>query len=465
MSFYALIIALLIPATVIVTGIASKGPKNLWPLLIVISVATAGIAINGYTIVDEYLTFCLLLGIFMFISLGFKLPSPPSPDRLERFHQIIFLILIIYLIAETFRGIIEMESIRKIRWVIFFGMVWGVSVIYRRIRYDSVSRHTVLITFTISLLCYLSFYLFHGIFSEMFRGVSRWDLQTYEWGTTAYTLFPLVVALPAVFSIIRDGHKNIRYLGWATLVLSLSASLYYDSRSALVAVLGLGVLTFPVLGIKRLTGALLLSCLIFYMFLSFIWLGERDLDDMINDIVLSGSAIWQDSEGAAVAGPGRDIDRWLHIQVAFTALTENWMTLLFGHGYRASGMAISTHLYDLYRGVFLPDKAMYVRDDESTEAFTAFLVDTGLIGYMLLLLNFLCVGLQILREKNNPYRLVLLGSLGLLLFWMVIINILDVTLFFIAIMPSGLLVLLAKTMRSHTRPAERKPGLKPVEAG
>ena len=464
MPFSVLIIALLIPATLLVTGIASKGPKNLWPLLIVISVATAGIAINGYTIVDEYLAFCLLLGVFMFISLGFKFPPQLTSDRLERFHHIVFFILIVYLIAQTFRGIIEMESIRKIRWVIFFGMIWGISAIYQRIRYEAVSRDTVLVTFTISLLCYLSFYLIHGIFSEIVRGVSRWDLQRYEWGTTAYTLFPMAVALPAVFGIIRDGHRNIRYLGWATLCLSVFASLYYDSRSALVAVLGLFFLTMPALGIKRLTGVLILSCFIFSVFLSFIWAGERDLDYMINDILLSGSAAYQDNEGPDSVGPGRDIDRWLHIQVAFTAVNENWITLLFGHGYRSSGMVISTHLYELYR-VFLPDKAMYVRDDESTEAFTAFLVETGLIGYMLLLLNFICVGLQIFREKNNPYRFVLLGSLCLLFLWMVVINILDITLFFMAIMPSGLLVLLARKMGEGApdQSAEQDLELQPVQ--
>jgi len=220
----------------------------------------------------------------------------------------------------------------------------------------------------------------------------------------------------------------------------------------------------PALGIKRLTGVLILSCFIFSVFLSFIWAGERDLDYMINDILLSGSAAYQDNEGPDSVGPGRDIDRWLHIQVAFTAVNENWITLLFGHGYRSSGMVISTHLYELYR-VFLPDKAMYVRDDESTEAFTAFLVETGLIGYMLLLLNFICVGLQIFREKNNPYRFVLLGSLCLLFLWMVVINILDITLFFMAIMPSGLLVLLARKMGEGApdQSAEQDLELQPVQ--
>lgn len=99
---------------------------------------------------------------------------------------------------------------------------------------------------------------------------------------------------------------------------------------------------------------------------------------------------------------------------------------------------------ELYAEYGLPDIAAKIKVDTVTEAFTALVVDTGLVGLLLLVANFGLVALQVLRNKADRYRYVLLTSVLVLFLWMFVINLLDITLFYLAVMPSGLLLLMAR---------------------
>ena len=88
-------------------------------------------------------------------------------------------------------------------------------------------------------------------------------------------------------------------------------------------------------------------------------------------------------------------------------------------------------------------------EDVSTEAITNLLVDTGMVGLLLLLINFVLVALQIFRFKGNPNRNVLVLSLFIMFGWLFVINIVDVTLFYLMIMPYGFLIQLSRY--NHTQ--------------
>jgi O-antigen ligase len=78
------------------------------------------------------------------------------------------------------------------------------------------------------------------------------------------------------------------------------------------------------------------------------------------------------------------------------------------------------------------------------EGFTALVVDSGGIGLVLLLANLVMVGRSIVRERDNPNRGLLLFSLFCIFMWLFVISLSDNTLFYLAIIPQGILVQLSK---------------------
>lgn len=445
---YLLLSAIVALAGLAVTAIVAIRPKRVWSLLIAGSIITSGMMPRGYTLVDELSTAFLILGAFLMIAITSETRVRMDADRIARLHQFFFSLMIAYMIFQSARGLVELEDLRKIRWVAFYGVIGLLTIVLRIRGFTLPSRRQVIWTVTLSTLVYVTVYTLHGLMAELF-GASRWDLQLVWWGTPAYTLLPVAVAMPAVIFCLKDRDQRHRNTGWITLVVTIIAALYYDSRVALLSILMLLIVALPRLGIKRFAVGLLWFVVVLSVFLSLIWPSYRDLRFFAEDLFGSASALWRRQEDVSRA---RDIDRYAHMQVAFPSIADNWKTLLFGHGYRAHGRVISPHLRALYEEYGRADLAAGVQDDQSTEGFTALLVDTGIVGLLLLIANFLVVAWQVLHEKTNRYRLVILSSLIMLFLWLFVINILDITLFYLAIMPSGLLLLMARSSDEQAKP-------------
>jgi O-antigen ligase len=79
-------------------------------------------------------------------------------------------------------------------------------------------------------------------------------------------------------------------------------------------------------------------------------------------------------------------------------------------------------------------------------------VETGLVGLLLLGVNLIMLAWQVMRQTSRASRLVFLWAVVLLALWLFVINILDITLFYLAIMPSGLLLLMARSPGEKTLP-------------
>ena len=149
-----------------------------------------------------------------------------------------------------------------------------------------------------------------------------------------------------------------------------------------------------------------------------------------------------------------DIDRHAHIHVSVTSISSDPSTLLFGHGFRQHGWIISQHLRSFYYAHHRPDIARRVKDDSSTEGFTALIVDTGIVGLFLLGANLFLLAWRIFRQKIGWDGVILVSAIGVLFLWLFVINLLDVGVYYIAIMPSGLLCLLAQP---NIRPGTKTP--------
>lgn len=330
-------------------------------------------------------------------------------------------------------------DVQKLRWVVFFIMLGLTAVFLERRKSSIPSQHQMVAAITLSTLVYMAAYLLHGITAENIRGSFRWDLQTVEWGATVYAMFPIAFAMPAVLLSTVSGSSWHRLVGWVTLLLTFVAVIYYESRIGLFTVLAFLVLSPIYIGGRRLLGILTLVAALLVLFGPSIRYQHGSLSEYGSSLLLSGSAFWPRGDIADT----HDIDRWIHAKLAFKAVSGDWSTFLFGHGYRVHGEVISPYLYELYRE-FLPRSAQRIAYYQSTAGFTALVVDTGVVALALLVTNFLLVGCRIIREKELAYKPLLLLSLVLPFAWLLSGNILDITLLYVGVMPSGLLVGMAR---------------------
>ena len=426
----------------VVVFIAATKPNRVWLLLIAISILSAGMLLRGLSLVDEYLLACFFLGTFMYVGMRFGFGTPKSFSRIERVHWFFFLLMAAYMMFQAMRGVSELESARKLRWVVFYGMIGLLPLTMYAGRFPLPSRRQVIFAVITSTVVYLTIYLLSGLAAEGIFNVDRYDLQTVWWGSTAYAILPVAIALPAIFISIRDKDKWYRRLGWTAFLLVVLASMYYDSRVGMLAVIAFLIATLPVLGIKRYFWVLVSAVAVLFAFTLVIWPSYRTLGFTAQEVYGVVQTTWDPAKRTQVGR--RDIGRAVYMRAAFSSIDGDWRTYLFGYGLRAHGRVISPRVSELYAQYGRPDIAAQIKEDTGTEAFTALVVDTGLVGLLLLVANFGLVAVQVMRNSSDRYRFLLLTSAVILFLWTFVINLLDVTLFYVAIMPSGLLILMAR---------------------
>lgn len=427
---------------IILMGVVATKPKYFWPILVIVAVGTVGMMVGGrYTFLDEYLIGCILFGGLLTISMGVLTFRKSRENTWDHIHKWIFLLMIIYMIVQSLRGLIVLESLRKIRWIVYYGMLGIIMFMISNKGFPVPSNKKISLIVSSATLGYLIFYIAYGLFSEIVNGISRWELQTVEWGTTAYSLFPLVIAIPAAIFLLKDRNRVYQRVGLATLIIAALAAFYYNSRVSWLAIFGFLFVCLFKLGIRKVILIIFSFLIIFSLYFGISNRVElvKETSSFFGELSRTTRSIYFWDVSAKT-----DIDRKTHLHVGFISITENWKTLLFGHGFRVHGFVISQHLKRLYTQYNLPQLAAKVKDDEGTEGFTALLVDTGVVGIMLLIINFLFVAHKIFVQKRNPNRNLLLLSLIFAFLWLSVINMVDIMLFYFLIMPNGLVVQLSQ---------------------
>ena len=334
----------------IVVYVAIK-PHLLWPILIMGSILSTGFMLQGYTVLDEYVVGCILLGGFVASSLVTMRYQSCRSSVLEHLHCLIFFLLIMYIIFQCFRGILVLDSPRKIRWVVFYMMLGTlVPLLYRR-RYPVPSVRKMSFFVLIASLLYFSIYLGYGVLFE-YLDISRYQLQFAQsgnsfaiWGTTAYVMFPLVIAMPAIIIFLKDRDRVYRRLGWTTLLVSVCTALYYDSRVAILTITAFMLISFFRLGIRKWLTMAFISVLVLGFFLSVVWQKKRGIGFFLSDTFGTISSLRQ-AEQSGIGG--HDIDRYVWAKAGFLSIGDSWQHFLFGYGFRTSGRVVAPHVYDLF---------------------------------------------------------------------------------------------------------------------
>jgi len=424
-----------IAGIIILMAVALK-PKLFWPLLIFVAVGTAGLMVQGYCLIDEYLIMYVLLGALLVISIrGIQLQKKQG-DIWVQLHRLTFFLMIIYMLIQSVRGVFLWEDWRIIRWIGYYIMLGITAFIISKKGFPIPNIQNISLSVASSTLLYFSFYLIHGLYYEKFKGLSRFDMQSIEWSGSAYATFPLTIAMPAVIFLIRYGTRIEKRFGWFVLGIASIMGYYYLSRiSAIIIITFLiaHVLTLRVSKTTFLIFLLILVLICVYLVQDNKWEPIEKMLNYFGSLVKSAQFLFSPRIS--------DVSRYVHTKVAFIAIKDNLETLLFGYGVHSSHYVLGPYLKGLFSQYQLNVK---VKEIVRTTGFTALLVETGIIGMMLLVLNFIFIVHETLKLKDNPHRFFLLLAVFFTFIWVFVSNIQDIMLFYLLIMPSGLFIQLNK---------------------
>ena len=441
-----LLFVILILIGLFIISITIKKPILFWPLIIFISIVGSGLMINGYTFYDEYLIGCVVIGVFVlnvYTSFG-------RNRKVDNIHNLIFVLFLVYLFYQAIYGAIILYSPRKIRWVIFFILLLLINSLSKKEKYPKLCPRDLSYFITVCSLIYYGFYIIYGYSFELF-GLDRHDIQyattqklTSIWATTAYTIFPMVISLPCAIILIQDKKPIYRRLGLMSIILVIINVVYYQSRVGVLVILIFSISSIPVLGVKKWLIFAVLSILSFSLI--FILMSDKSIEFYINDVFGTWSRIISANETNTYS---QDMDRYIWTIVAFESIRDNWWHFLFGHGFRSSGYVVAPLVYDLFRAY--GHTTYQYSSNVGTEMFTNLLVETGMIGLSLYTLNYFFLVKNIFSNKSNPHRYMLISALIISYFWMFIINLIDVLLLYLLIMPNGLIAQLNQSTHWKTK--------------
>ena len=223
-------------------------------------------------------------------------------------------------------------------------------------------------------------------------------------------------------------------------MMATVTAFYYDSRVAWLVILGFIIISIPVLGFGTFVRFAVIFLFITGLFVLFIWPEWYTFDLFWKGVIDASQSLW--------ASPDEQhVFRKVQLEIAFPIISSSNKTFFFGHGLRVGADLIGEHaarLWVKYVPHLSSEAIETIRRYGSTNGFTALVVETGVVGLLLLCMNFLFVARGIFIRKSGGVRILLLSSLAVTFLWLFICNIADFVLFYLMIMPSGLLLQLSK---------------------
>ncbi len=424
--------------------------KNLsWELKIFIGlVFTSPLMISGFTFYDEL--FLIFFLIFFFIKeknlkINFFNLNEVKNFFLNNKLNILYLLTILYFIIQSFRGFTfffnfnNLIEIKKLRWIIYFFIIFLLFFIFNREKnYVTKNKNHNIISHT-GLLFSVIYLLLSIIFS-----VSTGNKYSIEYannqlfgilGTTAYTASLLCLTMPSVFLSLSNQkielNEQFKYCFFLSFIFC--TLFYLGARFGLLFLIIFFILFFfSSLKLKKKIYILL----IFFLFSTTLLLLLHFTNYFLNqeyhysiiDIIKSNSPIIEKGESK---GNFRDFDRILlnYIPVYHLFSDFNLSNFLFGTGLRTVSVEIYQTQYELLN---LYGINADLTTNFGTTGFATILIETGIIGYLLILILSLA-NIKDLYNENYPLSICLIPSIFILNLF--IINSFDLIIFYILLMP------------------------------
>ena len=362
----------------------------------------------GYVLFDELLLVVLIVGAISTPGVcALALPRWQS----KRFFSAKFIwpaALLFYLVMHGLYGAISFDDWRLIRWPVLYVallVAWGLFELRSRDDNKDISVSFLARVATV----YFGAYLLHWVILEVVLDL-RWEVfQAVSWSGSSYAMFPVVVALPLVLTLLKSDELSAHYLAYLLLsLISLCAQLY-SSRAAFIVLLFLGAISLIHLPWRRAAKVALLvlitQCgalfLTNYLHLApdygSIGRGIRMAYSRTQVGLIEHGVMVVESVSMPFAQRASDDDRHAHMVSAMNTLYQADLTkLLLDYGQ-------DRHKVVLTRS---PGLRPFIKQGQATTrstAFTAFVVNHGLIGIVLFTFVVVVSIGKLLRNSSLPW--------------------------------------------------------------
>ena len=359
----------------------------------------------------------------------------PTPGH--RLGRLLFLMLCGFMAVEAVQGAVELISFRKVRWPLVFVLIWLCGFIAVRLRLTKTQTERLRLITAATGAAYFGWYVLDGLLAEYFRGISRWALQTAEWGSTAQVFLPALITVPCALLCLRTGSARTRAVSVASLIAVGVASIYYESRMGQLTLVVLVAASGWAVGWRRLTMVAAAGAVAVVVLVSPL-LTETKLEDIVEEFTYMGQAVLQRQ------GESRDIDRIIYLEAGFQAISGNWSTLLFGYGFRVHSSVVGPFVHDLLWKYDVPRKDIAADPyNVEVESITAIVVDSGLVGTMLYVAVWSICAMRLLKCGTWAEKPIWLAAWGLSIVSLIAIYLPDAMLLYAMVMPGGLFETLA----------------------
>lgn len=420
---------------------AKYHPDKFWTYLLIGLIFTTPFAIGGYTWYDE---------IFIF---GYLISNIPGEIKIKlKPSHIIFSIFSLYMVIEGIRGVIFFSNygfdaaVHKIRWIVFFIIIFLIFIKSISAKISNNIDINLPYKITVAGLLFSLIYILFGLIA-IYTGGSTGFTQYAQlsdthgknishlialFGSTAYVTCIYFIIIPAALIVIKNDNSKNRNVAWLCLAVVIATQILYNSRSGMIIVFIFLALYFiqNFYSSRTVKGFIVFVPLLAMAILFQVYFNENRVGTIIEDL----------ANTLGLGDPTRynpdlqDIDRRVWNYGAIIALLDNTFNFIFGWGLRTSGYIIAPYVYDLFMAA--RGKAKYI-NDVATPAFSGLAIDTGALGLLLIFALWVYSMLTIYRRNRRMELFMLLMPTAFIL-QLFVINIFDVVLLYLALMPFGI---------------------------
>ena len=417
-----------------------KRQKKFLELSVISIIFGSGPMIFGYPLLDEYLIIMLLAAVYIKSSIKNNTSIININNRSDlKFHNFMFYLLIICFLINSFRGMLVLDDLRMIRWILFFIILGFLSYIFCNFRYLVNQKYLIKVVFYTTNFYFVVYFL-HGLFFEIFLDLSKHDIQGNVWIGTSTAALPLILyGISLIFFWENYKGKKILFNIMLSLALVFSCSIFFSSRVSIIILSFIAFYTFLILLKNKKIFIFLIPLMMTSVFL--IIFSNNQLKNDIKKYLpydFKNNQISMPEKFNLKSKTG-DLDRIIEPKAAILTINNELDKLLFGHGWYVARIVMLDILNDLRSEVDLSEIKGKIHQPS---AISAILVDTGIIGLLLFIINlFLCL-VKIIKQSNHKiFVSIMLLFLPLLFF---VGNITPLLLTFILIMPNNPILSMTK---------------------
>lgn len=444
-------------------------PAMFWSLVVGTAVLTAGMFVLRFPIFDEWLLGWLAAGGVIATSFG---AVPRRRRSRNQRWEIVFLMYSLHLILSSLIGLLVHHNPKAIRFTFTYLVVLVLGWLLAKYDFPRPSVQDITRLVAKSSLAYYVLYIVHGLAIR-----PSWEPEIMEGigyaGSGNQTALGIVAAPAALILIGRERGRR-KALGWAVLILSLVVTALGDSRAGLLAIVGAMVVAPFAIGVRTVlkTAAVGVAASVAIGVALFgrpQW-GWDITTALMNSLNIEGGTSSLEYYGRTVTAGQGDSGRFLYVRAAAGFVLHNPVGGLTGAGTYGYFPTIGGYLQNVGDKSEIPILSTTINYASSLggivepprpPALGALIVETGLLGIALL---GICCGFAIssavFRRSQARELAILWGpnilvatSVFLALAWISFGEIQDMILFYLLIMPGGLVQIWGQMNQQGRSPA------------